>query len=322
MKVIHIIFSFLALVLVSCNFTDLTPTDMVSDDQIKTDISTLKQSLNGVYSKASWSLTIGATATLSDDVIKGGQNGGAHDDSYKWTYSASTGDHNDLWSGYYSVIAEANKLIENANDVSTSSENTAEKNDIIGNAIFLRSYYYFDLLRFFADFNDKDALGIPYASSPVVLETLGRNRVSECYQNLEKDLQEAITLLKNDHPQDDGYASKDAARALLARVYLYEKKYDKAYDMAKTVLDNNPIADIATYPKIWTDQTSKEVLFSLKRSAGDEQLGNVFFWSDNSSLFEAAPEFIKSFNSNDIRLSVFVDDGFDRDKVPVKRIIK
>ena len=154
MKVIHIIFSFLALVLVSCNFTDLTPTDMVSDDQIKTDISTLKQSLNGVYSKASWSLTIGATATLSDDVIKGGQNGGAHDDSYKWTYSASTGDHNDLWSGYYSVIAEANKLIENANDVSTSSENTAEKNDIIGNAIFLRSYYYFDLLRFFADFSN------------------------------------------------------------------------------------------------------------------------------------------------------------------------
>ena len=157
MKVSHIIIGIAAVMgFTACDFTDLTPTDKVGDSQIKTDVSTLKQSLNGVYSKASWTVTIGLTATLSDDVIKGGQNGGAHDDSYKWTYSASTGDHNDLWASYYSVIAEANNFLENAEGVKAETEaDKATLNDIKGNAIFLRSYYYFDLLRFFADFNDK-----------------------------------------------------------------------------------------------------------------------------------------------------------------------
>lgn len=148
MKVSHIIIGIAAVMgFTACDFTDLTPTDKVGDSQIKTDVSTLKQSLNGVYSKASWTVTIGSTATLSDDVIKGGQNGGAHDDSYKWTYSASTGDHNDLWASYYSVIAEANNFLENAEGVKAETEaDKATLNDIKGNAIFLRSYYYFDLL--------------------------------------------------------------------------------------------------------------------------------------------------------------------------------
>lgn len=74
MKVSHIIIGIAAVMgFTACDFTDLTPTDKVGDSQIKTDVSTLKQSLNGVYSKASWTVTIGSTATLSDDVIKGGR---------------------------------------------------------------------------------------------------------------------------------------------------------------------------------------------------------------------------------------------------------
>ena len=324
MKVSHIIIGMAAtLGLAACDFTDLTPTDKVGDGEIKTDVSTLKQSLNGVYSKASWTVTIGSTATLSDDVIKGGQNGGAHDDSYKWTYSASTGDHNDLWSSYYSVIAEANTCLENAEGVKAETEaDKKELNDIKGNAIFLRSYYYFDLLRFFADFGDKSSYGVPYTDKPVLLETLGRNSVEECFASLAADLTTAVSLLGNEHPQNDGYASKDAARALLARIYLYAKDYDKAYAMAKTVLDANPIATIGEYPALWTDGTTKEVLFSLNRTSKDEKLGEIFFWGDNSSLFEAAPSFIASFDASDTRLRLFVDDGVDRDGTPVKRIIK
>lgn len=324
MKLSHIIIGMAAAMgLAACDFTDLTPTDKVGDGEIKTDVSTLRQSLNGVYSKASWTVTIGSTATLSDDVIKGGQNGGVHDDSYKWTYSASTGDHNDLWSSYYSVIAEANTCLENAEDVKAETEADRQAlDDIRGNAMFLRSYYYFDLLRFFADFNDKSSYGIPYTDRPVILETLGRNSVDECFTALVADLTTAISLLRNEHPQNDGYASKDAARALLARIYLYAKDYDRAYTMAKAVLDANPIATIGEYPALWTDNTTREVLFSLNRTAKDEKLGEVFFWGDNSSLFEAAPSLIASFDARDIRLKLFVDDGVDRDGVPVKRVIK
>lgn len=323
MKLTKAIIGLAALALTACDFTDLTPTDKVGDSQISTSVSTLKQSLNGVFSKASWKTTIGATATLSDDVIKGGQNGGAHDDNYKWTYSASTGDHSDLWSSFYGVIAEANTLIDNSTKVKAETDaDKKELDDIVGNAIFLRSYFYFDLVRFFSDFNDKASYGVPYTDKPVLLETLGRNSVEECYTFLLRDLNEAVSKLSADHPANNGYASKDAARALMARIYLYAKDYDNAYKTAKQVLDANPIASISEYPNIWIDRSTKEVLFSINCTANDEKLGNVFFWDDKSSLFEASQEIIDSFDPADTRLALFIDDGLDRDNVPVKRIIK
>ena len=88
------------------------------------------------------------------------------------------------------------------------------------------------------------------------------------------------------------------------------------------MLDANPIASISEYPNIWIDRSTKEVLFSINRTANDERLGNEFFWDDKSSLFEASQEIINSFDPADTRLALFIDDGLDRDNVPVKRIIK
>lgn len=67
----------------SCSFTDLEPTDKVGDGEIFSSVSTLEQALTGVYSKMSLRTTISVSAVLSDDVYKGGQNGGAGDDSYQ-----------------------------------------------------------------------------------------------------------------------------------------------------------------------------------------------------------------------------------------------
>ena len=63
----------------------------------------------------------------------------------------------------------------------------------------------------------------------------------------------------------------------MARIYFYAKDYDNAYKTAKQVLDANPIASISEYPNIWIDRSTKEVLFSINRTANDERLGNEFF---------------------------------------------
>ena len=52
MKLTKAIIGLAALALTACDFTDPTPTDKVGDSQISTSVSTLKQSLNGVFSKA------------------------------------------------------------------------------------------------------------------------------------------------------------------------------------------------------------------------------------------------------------------------------
>ena len=61
---------------VSCSFTDLEPTDKVGDKEIFSSVTTLEQALTGTYSKMSMKTTISVSAVLSDDVYKGGQNGG------------------------------------------------------------------------------------------------------------------------------------------------------------------------------------------------------------------------------------------------------
>lgn len=307
----------------SCAFTDLQPTDKVSDKEIFSSITTLEQALTGVYSKMSMRKTISVTAVLSDDVYKGGQNGGAGDDSYQWTYSASTGDHNSLWSSYYSIISMANRTINGSKGITPANDNESKlKNNYVGSALFLRAYTYFDLLRFFSDFEKKDNYGIPYAKDPVVLETLGRNTVAECFKFLKEDLEAAIPLLSQTAPTTPEYASQAAAKALLARIYLYERNYEKAYEYASEVLAQNPIANINEYADIWSDESNKEVIFELKRLSGEETIGTIFFSADNSSSFEPSTEIINDFAEGDIRAKIFIGDGVDRDGVPVKRVIK
>lgn len=309
--------------MMSCSYTDLKPTDKVGDHEIFSSVFTLEQATTGIYAKMSLRTTLNVSAILSDDVYKGGQNGGAGDDSYQWTYSAATGDHNNLWSSYYGVINMANRVLEGAKTVQPNNQVEEKiKQNCIGTALFIRAYTSFDLLRFFADFDKKENLGIPYSKQKVVLETLGRNTVAECYQEMFKDLETAIPLLSQDVPETPCYASQLAAKALLARINLYARNYNQAYQYAAEVLNQKPIVGIQQYPKIWSDETKDEIIFELTRLPGEETIGTLFWSADNSSSFEPSTELIKSYDEKDVRLQTFIGDGVDRDNVPVKRVNK
>lgn len=309
--------------MMSCSYTDLKPTDKVGDHEIFSSVFTLEQATTGIYAKMSLRTTLNVSAILSDDVYKGGQNGGAGDDSYQWTYSAATGDHNNLWSSYYGVINMANRVLEGAKTVHPNNQVEEKiKQNCIGTALFIRAYTSFDLLRFFSDFDKKENLGIPYSKQKVVLETLGRNTVAECYQEMFKDLETAIPLLSQDVPETPCYASQLAAKALLARINLYARNYNQAYQYAAEVLNQKPIVGIQQYPKIWSDETKDEIIFELTRLPGEETIGTLFWSADNSSSFEPSTELIKSYDGKDVRLQTFIGDGVDRDNVPVKRVNK
>ena len=167
--------------MMSCSYTDLKPTDKVGDHEIFSSVFTLEQATTGIYAKMSLRTTLNVSAILSDDVYKGGQNGGAGDDSYQWTYSAATGDHNNLWSSYYGVINMANRVLEGAKTVQTNNQVEEKiKQNCIGTALFIRAYTSFVLLRFFADFDKKENLGIPYSKQKVVLDSTLR----QCYDRV------------------------------------------------------------------------------------------------------------------------------------------
>lgn len=172
----------IAAVVTSCEYTDLNPTDQVDDGSIYSSTSALEQVVNGVYAKISVSQLIRMSSILTDDVRKGGQNGGASDDTFQWTYTASTGDHNDVWSKEYIVINLVNRILEGAENIPAHTDTEkASKNNSIGTAKFLRAYNYLALLLFFSDIEKGDSYGIPYVLKPIILETPGRNTVNECF---------------------------------------------------------------------------------------------------------------------------------------------
>ena len=313
----------MALMAVSCDYTDLQPTDQIGDEMIFSSVSALEQTVTGAYAQMSAKQIIRVTAVLSDDVIKGGQNGGAGDDTYQWTYTASTGEHADIWSKECNVINQVNRILKGAESVeATTDEEVASKNNSIATAKFLRAYNSLELLLFFSDIEKEDSYGIPYVKEPVVLETPGRNTVGECFDYMIQDLTDARPLLRQVAPDDPVYVSQTAVDALLARIYLYKKDYGKAYQYADAVLQQKSFATMGEYTDIWSDKSNADIIWKLKRAVGEETIGTIFWGADNSSSFEAAPELINSYLADDIRLNLFIADGVDRDGVAVKKVNK
>ena len=304
----------------SCSYTDLTPTDQIDNPFV--DVESLEQTVIGAYATMSVSQIIRVSAVLSDDVIKGGQNGGAGDDSYQWNYTASTGDHNNVWSRQYQVMNEVNRVLRGAEQVPTANEDEKQrKANSIASAKFLRAYNAFELLRFFSDTEKKDTYGIPYTKKPITLETPGRNSVQECYDFMLNDLEEARPMLAA-NASKPAFASQPAADALMARIYLYMHDYENAYNKAAEALRAVPMAKKDQYADIWSDKSNADIIWKLPRNTGEEKIGTIFFQEDNGSSFEASPEILAAFAEKDIRRALFTDKGVDREGVPVDRIIK
>ena len=266
----------MALMAVSCDYTDLQPTDQIGDEMIFSSVSALEQTVTGAYAQMSAKQIIRVTAVLSDDVIKGGQNGGAGDDTYQWTYTASTGEHADIWSKECNVINQVNRILKGAESVeATTDEEVASKNNSIATAKFLRAYNSLELLLFFSDIEKEDSYGIPYVKEPVVLETPGRNTVGECFDYMIQDLTDARPLLRQVAPDDPVYVSQTAVDALLARIYLYKKDYGKAYQYADAVLQQKSFATMDEYTDIWSDKSNADIIWKLKRLVGEETIGTL-----------------------------------------------
>ena len=99
-----------------------------------------------------------------------------------------------------------------------------------------------------------------------------RSTVGECYDAIEADLKEAIRLMDPSTKRgDNGYASKEAAQALLSRVYLYEGEWQKCIDVCDEILVNEPSSYLE---KEVTDlyaksSSNKEVLWCIDVTDAD-----------------------------------------------------
>jgi starch-binding outer membrane protein, SusD/RagB family len=140
------------------------------------------------------------------------------------------------WSTAYNYIYVANDII---NALPNSPSVTAAiRNQLTGEACFLRAMTYFYLVNLFGDV--PLVLTTDYTKSAVI----PRTSVNLVYDQIIADLKQAQNLLTNeyattpDFPNDKVRANKLAATALLARVYLYREQWANAETTATEVIQS------------------------------------------------------------------------------------
>ncbi|MCZ4245124.1 RagB/SusD family nutrient uptake outer membrane protein [Pedobacter punctiformis] len=158
------------------------------------------------------------------------------------------------WAIIYKRIAGCNVVMNYVDKVSGSQ---SDKENLKGQALAMRGYYYFTLVNIFGKpYNDpaskpETSLGVPLKlSMEVGDEYLARNTVAEVYTQVEADLKQAVELLKNNPGTSSSpYKMNEAAvYALLSRVYLYQEKWDLAIEYAnKGLAKRSVLAQLSSF---------------------------------------------------------------------------
>lgn len=167
-----------------------------------------------------------------------------------------------MYIAIYNTIYTANKIINNADKVKDDAD---EKSNITGEAYFVRALANFDLLRMFGEHWDKTSkYGISIVTTSDAVKTpVARSTVEQTYQQIITDLNTAISDLNADNGRQ--YVSAAAAKALLARVYLYYGDKTKAATFATDIINdaNYELLGAADFSQVYTKKLTTESVFEL-----------------------------------------------------------
>lgn len=174
----------------------------------------------------------------------------------------------------YIGISRVNTILSRIENIEI--ENSA-KDSIIGEALFLRAFFYYDLVQHYG--------GVPLQLKELTSDEgafLPRSSVQEVYGQIIADLLEAIPKLSiaSSFPQS-GRATQGAAKMLLA--YAYMSKSEKEYEKAETALKditkmNYSLLDNYADNFDPDNKNNKESIFAIQYKQGDEGQQSDFSW--------------------------------------------
>ena len=183
---------------------------------------------NAIYVQNAMAMEPIAAGLMSDLMLGGG---GPDDKTAKWTdtFEDPVDDtYNTLWIQSYNGISRANAIIENAEDsdfsayFDTEAEAQLFKDQAIGEAYFMRGFYFFRLVKFFG--------GVPLITTLETPRDIARATITETYAQVASDFVTAIdrmpTMAFPSIPESNyGHANKWVAEAYLGRAFLYYTGY-------------------------------------------------------------------------------------------------
>ena len=247
-----------------------------SDQQFYQSANDAELALTGIYNVLSFSeddnriWVFGDVA--SDDATKGGIPGDQADIGLIDDFNVSTDNGNleTVWVIYYEGISRSNKLLDNIDGINMDVE---RRDQIKGQAKFLRAYFYYWLVNIFGD--------IPVHTTTPTPEELQKaaTPADEVWSKvIISDLQEAASLLPETFTGSKlGQATSIAAYALLAKAYLFTGQWAQSEDAARRVVNSGFHQLAKIYKDNFTVATkdNSEVIFAVRHLSGqDPMLGN------------------------------------------------
>lgn len=245
--------------------------------------------LTGCYDVLGWDDTNYFGFWLGDilghDSYKGGE--GAGDQAWiepllRFQYDANNEGLSSPYKNYFIGIGRCNRVIENVPEMSSTQISDSLKAQIVAEAKFIRGYFYFELVK-------------TYGKVPLITRPLKPNEyhqplaeISALYQQIEQDFAAATSGLpeKSEYPVTDmGRATKGAAKAMLCKTYIYEKKWAQALSTAEGIIASHEYSLETDYANNWAyphengPESVFEIQFGTKPGGdqwGDANDGNEF----------------------------------------------
>ena len=247
---------------------------------------------------------------------------------YKWSDNAyveaaagaSSGGALNPYENLYNRIRGCNVVMDMLPDVSGPE---ADKEQIKGEALVLRAYYYLMLVNLYGwPYNDtahdkNSSLGVPIISKGDISdEAIARSTVKQVYDLITADIENAVLLLEKKKSISTVYRINYRTAWLLAsRIYLYMEQWDKVIDYTNKLIGDYPLL---TDLNLWTlpvpqgstgnknasflDPANVEMLFMFSGlRGGDLTLINT----GSTYACIASTDLISQFEANDMRFGVY-----------------
>ena len=228
-----------------------------------------------------------------------------------YTYSAFSRIPNTVWEMQYVGISRCNLVIGKIKSTNVSMPADTKKR-ILGEASFLRAFYYFQLARYFG--------GVPIITDETNLNEFKniRSSLAETYQRVIDDFKVAVDNLPGSN--EAGRANMYSAKSLLAKAYLQmsgeplkdANAASQAAKYAKEVIDAGKYDLEPNYRDIFSlvKEHGVEYIFSAEYIASDNEGGQVATWDGPPgnytntiaySICRAMPELYQSYQEGDLR---------------------
>ena len=223
-----------------------------------------------------------------------------------FSYTPRTEELNSYWKLQFKGITQCNLVLDNIVKVNMPE---GSKNQIIGEALFLRSYYYFLLTQVFGD------VPLYLKVTPPDQLKIKKSSKADIYKQISSDCDKAANLLPLSHNgSNTGRATKGAALALAAKVSLYVNDYNKVLEYTSKIKALNTYKLVKDYRENFMklSQNNTESVWEIQHTNLELGVGNFInqWWASIKFLgygfAEVTPLYVSVFEPNDPRLKFTV----------------